>query len=152
MPTLLCVPILVQEVHLAMADAVAARDAGADVVEFRVDEFFTGMKNAAGDLETTEVEGMLRLVAECPLPCIVTCRSATEGGHYDGDEMARVALYERLGTAGNGGEKDPARRAGAPEHPPRYLDFEMSVYATSANLRQKVRLAVEHAGQPRDLF
>ena len=84
------------------------------------------------------------------LPCIVTCRSATEGGHYDGDEMARVALYERLGTAGNGGEKDPARRAGAPEHPPRYLDFEMSVYATSANLRQKVHLAVDWPEERRE--
>ncbi len=139
MPTLLCVPILVQEVHAAMADAAAARDAGADIVEFRVDEFFTGMKNAAGDLEVAEVEGILRLVAECPLPCIVTCRAASEGGHYDGDEMARVALYERLGTA-----------QGGKEHPPRYLDIELAAYRSSANLRQKVHLAVDWPEERRE--
>ena len=175
MPTLLCVPILVQEVHLAMADAVAARDAGADVVEFRVDEFFTGMKNGvggAGDLEVTEVEGIVRLVAECPLPCIVTCRAASEGGAYDGDEIARVALYERLGTAnqsrgasapgasdgeknppGTGGvpkAENPARRARPPEHPPRYLDIELAAYRSSANLRQKVHLAVDWPEERRE--
>lgn len=139
MPTLLCVPILVQEVHPAMSDAAAARDAGADIVEFRIDEFFTGMKNAAGDLEVAEVEGILRLVAECPLPCIVTCRAASEGGHYDGDEMARVALYERLGTA-----------QGGKEHPPRYLDVELAVYRSSANLRQKVHLAVDWPEERRE--
>lgn len=149
MPTLLCAPILVQEVHAAMADAAAARDAGADIVEFRVDEFFTGMKNAAGELEVAEVDGILRLVAECPLPCIVTCRAASEGGHYDGDEMARVALYERLGTAGN--EANPARRTGVPkEHPPRYLDIELAAYRSSANLRQKVHLAVDWPEERRE--
>ncbi len=161
MPTLLCVPILVQDESAAMADAVAARDSGADVVEFRVDEFFSGVQDAAGNLDVREVNGILRLVAECPLPCIVTCRSATEGGHYDGDEMARVALYERLGTAGERrgadapgdavGKEKPPRSGGPPGgHPPRYLDFEMSAYATSANLRQKVHLAVDWPEERRE--
>ena len=63
-------------------------------------------------------------------PCIVTCRIASEGGHYDGDETDRIALFERLG-----------RSEGKGEHP-RYLDVELASYTRSANLRQKIDLAV----------
>ncbi len=102
-----------------------ARDQGADLVEFRIDEFFNG----SGDEQ--ETKAVVRLVAESPLPCIVTCRVVSEGGGYDGDEMERVALYERLG-----------RSEGKGEHPPKYLDIELASYLKSANLRQKVDLAV----------
>ena len=38
----------------------------------------------------------------------------------------------------------PVRRTGVPkEHPPRYLDIELAAYRSSANLRQKVHLAVD---------
>src|SRR5690349_14457802 len=125
---------MVQDEESALADARAAKDAGADLVEFRIDDVFSG----SGD--ETEDKLVLRLVGQSPCPCIVTCRSALEGGHYDGDEMARVSLYERLGTA-----------AGAGELPPRYLDIEYSAYGRSANIRQKVNLAVDHPAQVRDL-
>jgi 3-dehydroquinate dehydratase/shikimate dehydrogenase len=149
MPTLICVAIMVQDEPTAMADAVAARDAGAHLVEFRIDEFFSGQRGAAGELDEREVNTILRLVAGSPLPCIVTCRAASEGGHYDGDDMARVALYERLGTAGNGA--DPARRAGLPkEHPPRYLDIEFAAYSRSANLAQKMHLAIDYPAHKRE--
>src|SRR5205085_9150069 len=113
-------PIMVQDEAMALADARAARDAGADMVEFRIDEFFSGTIDVAGNLDPAEVTAVLRVVAESPLPCIVTCRAAEEGGAYEGDDMARVALYERLGTA------DPSVHAahlpsGGPgfrEHPP----------------------------------
>src|SRR5215831_6344427 len=107
MPSLVCVPIMVQEPASALADAMAARDAGADLVEFRIDEFFSG---SGDELETKAV---VRLVAESPLPCIVTCRVASEGGQYDGDDDERVSLYERLG-----------RSEGKGERPPRYIDVE----------------------------
>lgn len=153
MSTLLCVPILVLDEHTALADAAAARDAGADLVEFRVDEFFTGSTDAQGRLSDAEVRSLLRLVAECPLPCVVTCRGAAESGGvggYDGDDAARIALYERLGTA------DPARSGpGVPsagrEHPPRYIDVEYAAYVRSPNLKQKVNLAVDHPRQRRDV-
>jgi 3-dehydroquinate dehydratase / shikimate dehydrogenase len=144
MPSLVCVPITVQEIHRALEDAGHARALGADLVEFRVDEWFSGSVGPAGDLDGEEVRGILRLCAESPLPCIVTCRSASEGGAYDGDDMARVALYERLGTAGAG----ESQRG---EHPPRYLDIEAAAYARSANLKQKVNLAVDHPAQERDV-
>lgn len=141
--TLLCVPILVVDERSALADAAAARDAGADVVEFRIDELFSGSLDARGNLDDREVRSVLRLVRESPLPCIVTCRAAAESGGvggYDGDDMARVSLYERLGTA-----------AGSGEHPPRYIDVEYATYVRSANIRHKIDLAVDHPRQKRDV-
>src|SRR5262245_59108972 len=114
MPTLVCVPLMVHDLHAALADAQAAKDAGADLVEYRIDEFFSG----SGD--EREEKAVVRLVSESPLPCIVTCRPVSEGGHYDGDDVARVSLFERLGTA-----------AGPGEHPPRFIDVELATYSRS---------------------
>ncbi len=125
---------MVHDLSAALADAQAARDSGADLVEFRIDEVFAGEGDADGEAL------VLRLVADSPLPCIVTCRAASEGGGYDGDDMARVSLYERLGTASGPGER-----------PPRYIDVELATYARSENLKQKVNLAVDHPAQLRDL-
>lgn len=136
---------MVEDEASALADAKAARTAGADLVEFRIDSFFSGSLNAHGELDQREVSAILRLVARSPLPCIVTCRSAEEcggTGGYDGDEMARVSLYERLGTA--------ALKEGK-EHPPRYLDIEHAAYTRSANIKQKINLAVDHPAQARDV-
>ncbi|MDX2147965.1 MAG: type I 3-dehydroquinate dehydratase [Planctomycetota bacterium] len=123
MPTLLCVPITVHDEAAALADASEAQRAGADLVEFRIDEFFSGDE---GDFAK-----VARLASASPLPCIVTCRAAFEGGAYDGDDMARVSLYERLGNP-----------AAASEQPPRFIDCELETYTRSANLKQKVNLAV----------
>ena len=146
MPTLLCVPIMVEDSDYAR-DA-AERDAGADIVEYRIDSFFTGSRSADGTLDEREVRAILRMVRDCPLPCIVTCRAASEAGGnggYDGDDAARVALYEKLGTAG---DEDAAR--GRPDWlAPRYIDVELATYARSANIRQKIDLAVDHPGQRR---
>lgn len=134
MTTLLCVPIPVHEPESALAAAAAAKAAGADLVEFRVDEFFTGEAHQAA-----AVEG---LVADSPLPCIVTCRLAAEGGQYEGDEGARVGLYERLAMAmavGVGGE---------PGEPPRYIDVEAAAY--TPEVRRRLALAMEHPEQVRD--
>src|SRR3954471_2892527 len=125
MKSLVCVPIMVREVEAGLAEARAAQDSGADLVELRVDELFQGEGDAAGE------RAVLRVVGESPLPCIVTCRPAAEGGHYDGDEASRIALFERLAMA-----------VGAGEQPPRYIDVELSTLARSANIRQKVLLAV----------
>jgi 3-dehydroquinate dehydratase len=40
--SLVCVPITVHDLAPALADAHAARDGGADLVEFRIDECFSG--------------------------------------------------------------------------------------------------------------
>ncbi len=148
--TLVCVSILVRRVESALADAEEAKRGGADLVEFRIDEFFGGeLESPAGE---DEVRGLLRLVGGSALPCIVTCRRAEEGGAYDGSEEARVSLLERLGVAG-----------GAGEHPPRYFDIELAAFERSANIRQKIGIAAgrgaglilsvhDAKGRPEDLW
>ncbi len=138
MPSLVCVPITVHDPDVALALAAQAKTAGADLVEFRIDELFTGDLEAPAGGPHPSVLAIDRLVAECPLPCIVTCRSASEGGGYDGDETDRVSLYERLGT------RDPG-------HAPTYLDFELAAYTRSANIKQKINLAVRHPAQQREV-
>ncbi|MEM6256973.1 MAG: shikimate dehydrogenase [Planctomycetota bacterium] len=122
--TKLCVPIMVDSAEQARADAQAAKQAGADLVELRLDRFADDRDDAAA------------LVRDCPLPCIVTIRPDWEGGDYDGDDMHRIALIEFIGTACAG-------------QGPAYFDIELATYDRSANLRQKVMLVVDHAGQPR---
>jgi 3-dehydroquinate dehydratase / shikimate dehydrogenase len=142
--TLVCVSILVHDESAALADALAARDAGADVVEFRVDEFFTG------DDPQRETVAIIGLLARCPLPSVLTCRISAEGGGFAGDEADRIAMFER---AANPSPKRVFGGAGESiaEHPPRYIDVEHSAFMKSANIRQKVHLAVDHPGQLRDL-
>lgn len=130
MSTLLCVPLMVDDVDAAFADAQLARDLGADLVEYRVDDLFHGEGDDAGQ------EAVLRLARETPISCVVTCRSADEGGGYDGDDIARISLYEALGVM---------------DTPPAYVDLELSTFERSSNLRQKVRLGVIHPGQQKDL-
>jgi 3-dehydroquinate dehydratase / shikimate dehydrogenase len=138
MPTLLCVPITVHDEDQSAADARDAKAGGADLVEFRVDEVFAGDLEAPAGGPHPAVLMIERLLTDCPLPCIVTCRSSREGGGYDGDDADRVSLYERLGTA------EPGRA-------PTYLDMELAAYTRSANLKQKINLAVKHPGQQREV-
>lgn len=126
---LLCVPLLVDEVACALDRARKARDLGAQLVEFRIDQVFHGAGDDAG------AAAVRSIVEQSPLPCIITCRSAREGGAYDGDDDARIALYEQLGTM---------------NRPPRYLDLELATYLRSANLRQKVHLAIDHPAKSRE--
>lgn len=130
---LLCIPILVDDTHRALALATEARDSGGDIVEFRIDTYYTG------DHDEEQIPAIVAMINASPLPCIVTCRPVLEGGHYGGSDSARISLFERLGTAA------------APDHPPRYLDCELATYTRSANLKQKVNLAVDHPAQLRSV-
>lgn len=135
MPTLVCVPIMVDTFERALADANQAKLAGADIVELRIDGYFPGAES--DDEDARRVKGLQNLIAECPLPVILTCRSAEEGGDYDGDEADRVSLLEKLCVN--------------TDHPPAYLDFELASYQKSANIRQKINLCVDHPKQQRDV-
>jgi 3-dehydroquinate dehydratase/shikimate dehydrogenase len=127
---LVCVSIRIDDPASTSAALDAAREAaaqGAALVEWRADAL----------AEDPQALGSLRrLVADSPLPCIVTIRAASEGGFYEGSESDRVSLLEALGTSG---------------HPPAYLDLEWSSYGRSANLAQKVDLVVAHPGQVREV-
>ncbi|MBX3363782.1 MAG: type I 3-dehydroquinate dehydratase [Phycisphaeraceae bacterium] len=105
MPCLLCVPIVVNDPASALAEAEHARLAGADLVEFRFDTMLHG---------EDDIPEAVRIVQEVPLPCIATCRLASEGGAYDGPESLRRALYEALCAC---------------QCPPRCLDIEYAAFA-----------------------
>jgi 3-dehydroquinate dehydratase/shikimate dehydrogenase len=117
-------PAEAEEALRMAADEVAA---GARLVEWRVDALAEDPSGLAC---------ILRLVRESPAPCIVTIRGAAEGGAWRGEDTDRVSMLEAIGTATEG---------------PRYIDFEQSCLQRSANLRQKVLLAVDHERQVRDL-
>lgn len=139
--TLICVPIILRDAESALADAALARARGADLIELRIDEFFSGFSSDPDSADDAfRLRSMQRVLAESPLPVILTCRLADEGGFYEGDDMSRISLFERLCAA-----------VGVGESPPRYLDVEFAAYTRSANLKQKVNLAVAHPAQVRDV-
>jgi len=132
--TLIAASIAIHEladVASALNRAIDAAAQGAQLIEWRVD--------AAAD-EPDGLDAVQTLVKKSPLPCIVTCRPTSEGGEYDGDEQTRVSFFEALAV---GDEAVGAR--------PRYVDIELAAYQRSANMQQKVRLAIDHPHQPRDL-
>jgi len=135
--TLLCVPIMVQDAPSALDEAQRAKQAGADIIELRVDQVFSGSGDEA------EFGRIADLVGACPMPVIVTCRSSSEGGMYDGPDDARLALYEFLGTIEPRTSRGTGSRDDRTRHPPRYVDVEFAAYERSANLRQKTHLAVD---------
>jgi 3-dehydroquinate dehydratase/shikimate dehydrogenase len=72
---------------------------GADLLELRIDGF---------TLEECK-ETLPELLSQSPIPTIVTCRSVTEGGMFEGSEEERTEMYQISLQC---------------DHPPRYLDVE----------------------------
>ncbi|MFQ5489562.1 MAG: shikimate dehydrogenase [Phycisphaerae bacterium] len=62
---------------------------------------------------------------------IATCRSVDEGGHAEADTMTRVSRLIAAGLAGAG-----------------FVDFEFADWQRSANIRQKIQLAVTRNRTP----
>lgn len=79
--TRLCAAIFVTDLAQAQRDTATAAEAGADMVELRIDEF-------------TGHDQVRALVSGCRLPCIVTCRPTWEGGHCELPENERMAVLE----------------------------------------------------------
>ena len=102
--TYLCVPIFVSSLDQAKRDAVLAAEGGADLVEYRIDTF------------TDDPAAILQLVAQSPVPCIVTCRIPDEGGQADLPDDQRIATL------------NAARPA-----MPAYVDLELATYKTAGS-------------------
>jgi 3-dehydroquinate dehydratase/shikimate dehydrogenase len=96
--TRLCVPLFVTDAAQARRDIAAAAEAGADIVELRVDTF----SNRA------ELAG---LVDNAVIPTIVTCRPTWEGGKSELPEEQRWTLYSDTAV-----------------HNAAYVDVELSTY------------------------
>ncbi len=87
--TRLCVPIFVtSDIVAVQRTALLASEAGADVLELRLDEF-----PRDDDVALTALRGFLRTA---PLPCILTCRPAWEGGRSRLDDRERFDFLALL--------------------------------------------------------
>lgn len=85
--TRLCVAIFVKDLAQAVGDVATAAEAGADLVELRIDQF-------------TDPDQLRQLLCGVGLPAIVTCRASWEGGHCELPERERLALLEVAATSG----------------------------------------------------
>jgi len=86
--TRLCVPIFVTSDIVALQrTAVLAAEAGADLLELRLDEI------ADDEVTPTALLGFFR---GSPLPCLLTCRPVWEGGRSKLGDRERFALLQRL--------------------------------------------------------
>lgn len=126
--TLIAIPIFVNasaEAEACVRRAEDALAAGARLIEWRIDALAE---------EPDAAQAVADLVKRSPAPCLVTCRPVWEGGSYGGEESVRISLLESLAASGEQAK---------------YIDMELAAYRRSANLRQKVHLAVDHPDQVR---
>jgi 3-dehydroquinate dehydratase/shikimate dehydrogenase len=91
--TYLCVPLFVTDSARIDRDIAAAAEAGAEMVELRVDAF----ADANGFIDAGEIA---QLVKSTSLPCIVTCRPTSEGGKCSLTDDQRAILLDNLATLG----------------------------------------------------
>lgn len=80
--TRLCVAIFVTDLKQAKRDISTAIEAGAEIVELRLD-----------DLPDPLV--LMPILQRPPIPLILTCRSPLEGGRGNRSDMERISLIER---------------------------------------------------------
>ena len=124
--TLLCVPIFVESFEQAARDAALAAEAGADVVELRVDDFSLPQQ-------------IPELVKRSPVPCIVTCRPEWEGGRSE------LPDAERFGILGAVAESNAA-----------YVDVELEAFRRSRGmlkvLGRLILSAHDFKGRPDRLY
>ncbi|MDP6844062.1 MAG: type I 3-dehydroquinate dehydratase [Candidatus Thalassarchaeaceae archaeon] len=121
--TEICVSLRGHSVGDMIRDASRATAAGADLVEVRFDNLYVNRieidpivtKNAKGEetvekqppimekrpIEDIEVEPSIqRLKDGIQIPVIFACRSTSEGGHFHGDEDARMSILNAAIASG----------------------------------------------------
>jgi 3-dehydroquinate dehydratase / shikimate dehydrogenase len=96
--TLLCVPIFVTGAEQAHREIALAAEAGADIIELRVDEL-------------SDVPIIQQILKRSTLPAILTCRPTWEGGRSELDNVDRISLLWQA--------SDPDAA---------YVDFELAAY------------------------
>lgn len=119
--THLAVTILVHDADDALRQAAVAAEHGADLVEYRIDGF------AGPD------DQIARLVDASPVPCILTCRHADEGGREDMTTEQRLSRLRAGLSVGQG---------------PAYIDIELAQWQADAPLREALLPWLDHPGNP----
>lgn len=126
--TLLCVPIFVHGAEQARRDVALAAEAGADIVELRIDEF-------------TDPDQVGELLDHLPVPAIVTCRPDWEGGRSRATDAERLQLLDEI-------IDDQAT----------YVDFELRALRKSGDWRSRAERpglivsAHDFEGRPERLY
>lgn len=116
--TLLIAPVSGEHIDDVRGQVEAALAGGADAIELRLD--LIG-ELSADDLRT------LRINTPHEVPFILTIRSVGEGGQWDGGDDDRVSRMIELGPFVD------------------YIDVELELWRRSANIRQKIELALHRA-------
>jgi len=139
--TYLCVPIFVTSAAKAQRDIALAAEAGANMIELRLDEFAQQI-DWDNTTEQPAVKEVQRLIAGAGLPCIVTCRPTWEGGQCE------LAEEDRLEFLGRSASQDAA-----------YIDIELKSYRRigDSNLSRGERAGVvasfhDFTGRPDRLY
>lgn len=122
--THLAASIHVQSVSQALADALAAKEQGADLVELRLDSLIHHLLTHPSELSS--------LLEACPLPVILTCRLASEGGSFTGDDLLRLRLFEQAVNS---------------PHPPAWIDVELASFQRNPLFRRGIERLVDHPAQ-----
>ena len=115
--TFLAVPISGNSLEQLRTARDAAVQAGADLIELRVDM-----------MEGVSDDDIRSLRDDQALPLILTIRSAAEGGHWDRPDDERISRLVELSPIAD------------------YIDVEWATWSQSANIRQKIGLALNRAG------
>jgi 3-dehydroquinate dehydratase/shikimate dehydrogenase len=124
--TLLCVPIFVKSVSETQRAIAVAAEAGADLVELRLDTFV--------DLVDAQ-----RIITESILPVIATCRSSAEGGEAGMSDAERIWFLEECVTAAR----------------PAHVDLELQTYRDTPQALHDASLILsshDFAGRPDRLY
>ena len=115
--TFIAVPIFGNTVEEVRSARDAAVQAGADLIELRVDL-----------MEGVSDEDIRSLRDDAGHPLILTIRSSAEGGHWDRPDDERISRLIELGPIAD------------------YIDVELATWRRSANVRHKIGLAQKRAG------
>ncbi|MBN2563441.1 MAG: type I 3-dehydroquinate dehydratase [Phycisphaerae bacterium] len=115
--TLLAAPVFGNSIEQIRRDREAAVKHGADLIELRIDL-----------MEGVSDDDIRSLRNSRGLPIILTIRSAAEGGRWPGDDDERIGRLIALGPFVD------------------YIDVELATYQRSADIRQKIGLALKCAG------
>ena len=107
--TYLCAAIFVRDLAQAKRDAIVAAEAGADMLELRIDAL-------------TDAGQIRALLENMTLPAIVTCRPAWEGGESELPDSQRLELL------------DAAAASGAS-----YIDVELETYRRIPEIESRAR-------------
>src|SRR3954469_8948648 len=98
--TRLCVAIFLTNADKARRDVALAAEAGAEMVELRIDRL--DWSTTTEDKVKEWYDEIARVIRQSTVPCIVTLRSATEGGFSDLPDEARRKLVMGVADAAAG--------------------------------------------------